>query len=228
MHALFDNIFWYALTGPQAHFAAGVGAARRYVPGCSPILGFADPQRPDFPALSPFCDAGEHFYIDGWSGPVPDGWQLDAEATMLKMIWDAPPPAGDTAAGDAVVVTLGPEHVARAVELATLTRPGPFGPRTLELGVYLGCVDGDRLIAMAGERAGAGTLREISGVCTAPAAQGRGLARHLMLRLIRAQLQRGQTPVLHVMKANTTAHGLYRRMGFRDHRESVVRVVTRL
>jgi len=35
-----------------------------------------------------------------------------------------------------------------------------------------------------------------------------------MLRLIREQMQRGETPVLHVMKANETARGLYRRMGF--------------
>jgi len=31
---------------------------------------------------------------------------------------------------------------------------------------------------------------------------------------------------LHVMRENTSAHGLYERMGFRDHRESIVRVVS--
>jgi len=226
MHELFDNIFWHTLTGPHARFAAGAGAARRYVAGCSPILGFADQREPDFAALAPYCEADEHFYTDGWSGPVPAGWRLDAETTMIKMIWDAPPPGPDVA-GDAIV-TLDAGHVQRAVDLAALTRPGPFGPRTPELGVYIGCLDGERLMAMAGERACAGTLREISGVCTHPDFQGRGLARRLMLRLIREQMQRGQTPVLHVMKANETAHGLYRRMGFRDHRESVVRVVTKL
>ena len=226
MHELFDNIFWHTLTGPQARFAAGAGAARRYVAGCSPILGFADQREPDFAALAPYCEADEHFYTDGWSGPVPAGWRLDAETTMIKMIWDAPPPGPDVA-GDAIV-TLDAGHVQRAVDLAALTRPGPFGPRTPELGVYIGCLDGERLMAMAGERANAGTLREISGVCTHPDYQGRGFARRLMLRLIREQMQRGQTPVLHVMKANETAHGLYRRMGFRDHRESVVRVVTKL
>jgi GNAT superfamily N-acetyltransferase len=226
MHDLFDNIFWYTLTGAQAHFAAGAGGARRYVAGCSPILGFADQQQPDFAALAPYCEADEHFYTEGWSGPVPAGWRLDAETTMIKMFWDAPPPGPD--AGADAIVTLDSTHVQRAVDLAALTRPGPFGPRTPELGIYIGCLEGERLIAMAGERACAGALREISGVCTHPDFQGRGLARRLMLRLIRAQMQRGETPVLHVMKANETAHGLYRRMGFRDHRESVVRVVTKL
>jgi predicted GNAT family acetyltransferase len=108
-----------------------------------------------------------------------------------------------------------------------LTRPGPFGPRTPELGQYLGVYEGDRLIAMAGERLQAGPVREISGVCTDPAFQGRGLARELVNELVRRQAARGQVPVLHVMSANTGARGLYRRMGFREHREAVVRVVTR-
>ena len=87
--------------------------------------------------------------------------------------------------------------------LALLTKPGPFGPRTIELGEYFGYFDdGDRLIAMAGERMAAAGLHEISGVCTHPEHQGRGLARRLMLKLIRRQLLRGETPFLHVMRAN--------------------------
>ena len=53
------------------------------------------------------------------------------------------------------------------VELATLTRPGPFGPRTIELGDYVGLVDGERLVAMAGERMWA-TLRRSSPLFTRP------------------------------------------------------------
>jgi predicted GNAT family acetyltransferase len=81
-------------------------------------------------------------------------------------------------------------------------------------------------MAMAGERMAAPGLREISGVCTHPEHQGRGYARRLMLKLIRRQLLRNETPFLHVMRANEAAHGLYLRMGFRDYCETVVRVVT--
>jgi len=73
----------------------------------------------------------------------------------------------------------------------------------------------------------AGPLREISGVCTHPDQQGRGWARRLMHKLICRQLQRREAPFLHVMRDNTHARGLYARMGFRDHRESIVRVITR-
>jgi ribosomal protein S18 acetylase RimI-like enzyme len=86
-------------------------------------------------------------------------------------------------------IRLGAQHASQALELAKLTNPGPFGLRTIELGEYFGCFEGPRLIAMAGERMCAGPFREISGVCTHPDFQGRGLARRLMMKLIRRQMQ---------------------------------------
>jgi predicted GNAT family acetyltransferase len=80
---------------------------------------------------------------------------------------------------------------------------------------------------MAGERFCAGDLHEVSGICTHPDHQGRGLARKLTLKLIKRQMARGKTPFLHVMSHNTPARALYAKMGFRDYLETVVRVVTR-
>ena len=223
MKSLLDNIVWHTLVGPHAKFASGSGAARRYARGFSPIVGFADPQHPDFDALAPHCEPGEQFYCDGWSGPAPPGWKLDAESTMFKMVWDGAMPVADEAPE---ALPLGAQHAVQALDLATLTHPGPFGIRTIELGEYFGCFEGGRLVAMAGERMTAGWLREISGVCTHPDFQGRGLARRLMRKLIRRQMQRGETPFLHVMHANAGARRLYEAMGFVNHREVVVRVVS--
>jgi len=223
MSEVLDNIFWHALSGPQAGFARGAGGARRFAPGFSPILGFADPRQPDFAAIMPYCAPRESFYTDGWSGPVAQGWQVELESTMFKMRW-----AGDLPEDDVPeALPLGPMHVDQAMALATLTRPGPFGPRTIELGDYFGLFDDTQLIAMAGERAFAGSWREVSGICTHPDAQGRGLARRLTAKLIRRQLLRGETPFLHVMRHNEGARALYRRMGFVDYCESVVRVIRR-
>jgi predicted GNAT family acetyltransferase len=64
-------------------------------------------------------------------------------------------------------------------------------------------------------------------VCTHPDHQGHGYARRLMEKLVLRQLQRGETPFLHVMRSNERAHALYQRIGFRDYCETVVRVVMR-
>jgi GNAT superfamily N-acetyltransferase len=224
LQQLLANVIWHSLTGPQADVSTGTDAARRYAPGFSPIVAFADVEHPDLAALVPYCEPGEHLYCGGWSGPAPAGWQIDAEATMFTMVWQAPAPMAD---GTVAAVQLGAEHVPQMLDLVALTKPGPFGPRTIELGEYFGVFEGPRLVAMAGERIFAGPLREISGVCTHPDFQGRGLARGLMQILLRRQMQRGETPFLHVLRDNPSAHGMYERMGFRDHRELTVRVLSR-
>lgn len=222
-NSLLDNIAWHTLCGHHARYSAGTAGARRYARGFSPIIGFPDAEKPDFRALSPFCAPGEHLYFDGWTGNPPAGWSVDAESTVIRMIWAGDAPTTDEAP-DATPLQL--EHVAQAIELTALTRPGPFGPRTLELGAYFGYFDGDRLVAMAGERMFAGSLREVSGVCTHPDFQRQGLARKLMRKLVGQQLRRGETPFLHVMRENLGARSLYQRMGFRTYREAVVRVVS--
>lgn len=224
MLELLDNVFWHTLTGAQARYAAGEGGARRYARGFSPIVAFADPARPDFAALARHCAPGEILYVDGLETALPAGWRLDLETTMFKMAW-----AGGMVEDESTFqpLPLRPQHAAQALALAELTRPGPFGMRTIELGDYFGVFEGGELVAMAGERSHAGTLREISGVCTHPAAQGRGFARKLMRHLIARQVRRGEVPFLHVMRSNEKAHALYARMGFRDHREVVVRVLVR-
>lgn len=221
---ILDNVFWHCLTGPHAAYSSGTDAARRYAAGFSPIVAFADIAHPDFAALAPFSEPEEALYCAGWSGPAPAGWRIDAESTMYQMVWAGELPAS----GDALAtVRLGSEHVAQVLDLVGVTRPGPFAARTIELGEYYGVFDAGLLVAMAGERTIAGPWREISGVCTLPAFQGRGLARRLVEQLIRLQRGRGQTPFLHVVRENTHAGQFYQRMGFVRRLEQVVRVVSR-
>jgi ribosomal protein S18 acetylase RimI-like enzyme len=222
---ILDDIFWKALTGPQAQFASGTGPARRYTRGFSPILGFEDREHPDFAALEPYCEPGERFYVDTWSGPAPTGWTIVVDKTMKRMVWTGGLPDEDPALETRPLVAADAQQ---ALDLALLTNPGPFGLRTIELGEYFGVFDGERLVAMAGERLHAGPYREVSGVCTHPDFQGRGLARRLSSKIVRLQMQRGQLPFLHVVSSNENAHALYERMGFRDYRETVVRVVERM
>jgi GNAT superfamily N-acetyltransferase len=221
--AVLDHIFWHALSGAHRRHSSGTDSARRYTQGFSPIIAFADPARPDFAALAPWCEKGEHFYCENWTGAAPPGWRIDAETTMFRMLWDGAAPAADPAPQ---AQPLRPQHAQQALELATLCKPGPFGIRTIELGDYFGVFDGERLMAMAGERLRAPGLCEISGVCTHPDYQGRGLAKRLIAKLILRHQQRGERSFLHVMRSNP-AHQLYLDMGFKDYLETTVRVVVK-
>ena len=175
------------------------------------------------------CDAstsipGERFYCSEWSGPVPAGWTLARDARMLVMVW-----AGGAAPAEDPTLDarrLGVEDVSQMCALAELTRPGPFDTRTIEFGEYFGVFDGGRLLAMAGERMQDRHLREVSGICTHPDAQGRGLARRLTELVVRRELARGETPFLHVVSSNARAIALYERLGFTTARDVPVRIVS--
>lgn len=223
--AALDNIVWNCLAGAHAGLACGSGGVLRYRPGFPPLVGFADAAAPDFEALARCSEPGERLYCGGWSGPVPAGWSVEFDSTATQMIWPGTVPPGD-ALPDAT--RLGDEHVAAVLDLVLRTQPGPFAQRMTELGEYLGVFEAGRLVAMAGERMAAGTLREISAVCTDPAFQGRGFARRLVATLLQRQLARGQRPFLHVVEDNAPARRLYQRMGFVGCREIAVRVVTRV
>lgn len=224
-YTMFANIVWHSLSGAQAPLSAGTDHIRRYARGYSQLIGARDPKAPDFDALSPFCTPDEHFYVVGWDGPAPPGWQIDVDAAVDQLVWEHPSP---TALYSDDITRLGAEHVARMIALTEITKPGPFAERTIEFGEFYGIFDGESLLAMAGERMHAGSLREISAVCTDPAAQGRGLARRLMNLLLRTQMARRQRPFLHVMAENVHARGVYERMGFRHHQRLPCRVVSRI
>src|SRR5215813_7909706 len=96
MNNLLDNIVWHALSGPQKKFSVGAESIRRFAPGFSPIIGFADAQSPNLNALVSYCESGEHFYCSEWSGPAPKGWQIEEESTMFRMIREGSMPSDDS------------------------------------------------------------------------------------------------------------------------------------
>jgi ribosomal protein S18 acetylase RimI-like enzyme len=220
---LLSNIVWHSLIGHQARLSEGTPNVRRYARGYTPLVGFADTLRPDLEALATCCDPGEHLYCGGWNGPAPSGWTIEADSAAHQMTFDGPaPPQDDALDARRLDARDAPDMLA----LARLARPGPFGERTVEMGEYWGVYDAGRLIAMAGERMHAGALREVSGVCTHPDFQGRGLARRLVERLLRRSIARDERPFLHVMVDNDGARRLYERMGFEHRGEIPVRVLS--
>ena len=110
-------------------------------------------------------------------------------------------------------IDLGAADIDDMVELANLTKPGPFLPGTSRLGGFVGIrVDG-RLAAMVGERLKLGSHTEVSAVCTHPDFRGRGMAAQLSSLVVERILARGERPFLHAFADNHQAIRLYESAG---------------
>lgn len=100
------------------------------------------------------------------------------------------------------------------LELANLSKPGPFERDTHRLGVFIGLREEGQLIAMAGQRMAFPGWIEISAVCVHPEWQGAGIGRGLFVAMVDRILAQGQQPFLHTYADNEGAIRLYRKLGF--------------
>ncbi|WP_251092047.1 GNAT family N-acetyltransferase [Streptomyces sp. Caat 7-52] len=211
-----DNPARAALTGPHAHFAERRGRVLRYPVDVSPWLALPDePGEQDWADLAALAGPGADAPLPGFCGEVPADWEITFRVEGVQLVDD-----GLAAAPDTEAVRLGPADVPDMLDLVARTRPGPFLPRTVELGTYLGIRRGGALVAMAGERLHPPGWTEISAVCTDPAFRGEGLATRLIRAVAHGIRERGETPFLHTGAANTGAVRLYESLGFRLRRRT--------
>jgi predicted GNAT family acetyltransferase len=219
-----DDPVWSALTTRHAHLARGDALARRYPADIAPFAAMAAVTPLHAAALRALVDVDEVVAVVGT--PVPDdaeGWATQDNLRLVQMIRRDPRPLPR---GDAAIVRLDANDVDAMLALVEITHPGPFRQRTIELGTFVGVRHAGRLVAMAGERMHTGDFREVSGVCTHPDAQGKGLARALMADVINRMLRAGEVPFLHADADNVRAIALYESMGF-VQRAQFVRVLHR-
>lgn len=213
---ILDNPALASLTGPHAHFAERRGRVLRYPVDVSPWLALpAEPDADDWADLAALAGPGAEVPLPGFRGRVPDDWEITFQVEGVQLVDD-----GLTAAPDAEAVRLGAADVPEMLGLVERTQPGPFLPRTVELGTYLGIRRNGALIAMAGERLHPPGWTEISAVCTDPAFRGEGLATRLILAVAHGIRERGETPFLHTGARNTHAIRLYESLGFRLRRRT--------
>jgi predicted GNAT family acetyltransferase len=186
------------------------GRAMRYDPDVAPFVVAPDDSE------EALADIGRLVPEDRFSimvqrvrSPLPPGTRAEIEAEGVQMVARdlLPPPDMD-------VIALSVADAPEMVELAALTKPGPFLARTHELGGYIGIREQGRLIAMAGERFKVPGYTEVSAVCTHPDHRGKGYAGALTLIVAARIAGRGETPFLHTFAANTVAIRLYERLGF--------------
>ena len=209
MHIL-DNSAWAALAGPQAEWAEIFGNARRFPVDVSPFCAIADQADPIcWKDLATLVGPGGNAVLTGSEMQVPPDWEELGGGVGKQMI-------GEQVFGkaDGDVIQLGLEDVPEMLDLISRTEPGPFLPRTVELGGYLGFrVDG-ALVAMAGRRLHPPGWVEISAVCTDAAHRGKGLGGRLVMAVVAGIRAEGQVPFLHVSETNENAIRLYEKLGF--------------
>jgi GNAT superfamily N-acetyltransferase len=216
-----DHAAWASLTGPHRHFAEMHGQAARYQADVSPFVAVSpDHDERVWGDLSALVGPGGLVPLTGAIGGPPAGWELVASGEAVQMIG-----IGFQVAADPDFVELGPADVPDMLELIERTRPGPFRPRTIELGHYLGVRHRGTLIAMAGERLHPTGWTEISAVCTDAAHRGQGLATRLVRAVGAGIKARGETPFLHAAATNTNAIRLYEQLGFVVRRRATFQAV---
>ena len=220
-----DNAAWHALLGPHAEVAEGGGGARRYRPDVSVFHAGRDDGSEAWADLRPLAIDGVVVLFRGVPMTPPAGWQRLFGGEGHQMVLDGPPrasaplPDTDPVTGQRVTTrALTDDDVDDMVALVARTEPGPFRPRTIELGGYVGIFHDDRLVAMAGRRLRPPGYVEVSAVCTHPDARRRGYASIVTADVATAIAAEGDTPILHVATTNHSARAVYEQLGFRIRR----------
>ena len=210
-----DDPVGHALRGPHAHLARRHGAALAYAPEVAAFAAVPGaPTGADWADLGRLHGAGAFVEVFIASAAPPSSWARELDLAGFQMVATAATPV---VAADPAVEVLGPADVPEMLDLAARTRPGPFFVRTIEMGTYVGIREAGVLVAMAGERVRPPGATEISAVCTAPEARGRGLASRVVLDVATRIRARGDQPFLHVVDGNPARH-VYERLGFEVRR----------
>jgi ribosomal protein S18 acetylase RimI-like enzyme len=217
-----DNPVYFSLTGTHAGFAERHGRALRYPADVVPFAALpSDPAPEDWSDLATLAGPGGTLALAGERSGLPDGWQALWVGEGVQLVG-----AGVAGAEPGPeVVELGLADVPEMLDLTGRTKPGPFEPRTYELGRYLGIRRDGALVAMAGERLKPAGWTEISAVCTDDAWRGHGFASQLIRALVTSIRDRGDHPFLHAVATNTNAIRLYEAMGFEVRRPIVFRAL---
>lgn len=204
---------YHALCSGDAHLGFGEGQVKYFHEAVSPFAGFPEEYDKGFDDLFDLLPAGRRIlYATRRMIKEPAGWQLAHEVKGLQFVFTKNEP--NDYDHSVRLVPLNTNHVNEMVQLAALTKPGPFSSRTIEFSHYYGVFENNHLVAMTGQRLHPLNYSEISAVCTHPSYLGKGYAAALVLHQLKLISTQGQLPFLHVRDDNERAIALYERLGF--------------
>ncbi|MCG2614082.1 GNAT family N-acetyltransferase [Terrimonas sp. NA20] len=216
MEDLLYNPVYNALLLRDAHLGAGTDRVKYFDEAVSPFVGFPTNYSKGFSDLYDLFPSGRRIlYATPEPIEQPPGWQVVASIPGLQFVFTA----DELPQRSAVTpVLLDGTNVEEMIQLAQLTKPGPFSLRTIEFGHYYGVFENGRLAAMTGQRLHPGNYSEVSAVCTHPDHLGKGFAAALITHQLYLIREQGQRAFLHSRDDNERAIALYKRLGFTESR----------
>lgn len=212
MKNVLHNPVFNALCSGDKHLSFGTDAVKFFDEQVSPFVGFEESYTKGFANLYELLPKSRKIlYANPVAFKAPEGWQVQHDISGLQFVYEG---TGNIKNDFLNVLPLGEKHIDEMVQLAAITKPGPFGTGTINFGYYHGIFDNEKLVAMTGQRLHVQNFTEISAVCTHPEHTGKGYAHTLMQHQLQLILQQGQLPFLHVREDNERAIALYQRLGF--------------
>lgn len=218
-----DNPIWHALTSRHQKFSLAHGMAARYEPDVAPFCGLSNYSPGALTDLSTVVGVGDTVALFTANAlAIPNQWEVQRHRRIDQMICKHVPPQSAMS-----FIRLDANDVIDMLDLTAITHPGPFQPRTIELGSYFGLrSESGQLIAMAGQRLKLDGFTEISAVCTHPHHRKKGLSTALVSYLAKSIIETGKIPFLHV-KYENDARQVYQRVGFEFRATLDLTVITR-
>jgi ribosomal protein S18 acetylase RimI-like enzyme len=212
-----DNPLWNALGGSLAQYSRVFGGVRLLDPDIGSVAAMEQVTPANVSALASAIPYGSEILAIA-PEPIPPTAELEVVhiKQLLQMVAERLTPVESSVSVDELRATDFPQMLA----LVEITRPGPLGPRALELGGFRGIFDGDKLVALAGERLHLDGYTEIATVCTHPGYRGRNYGKAVVSAVAQGIVESGQTPFLGVNADNIPAIRLYERLGF-THRTTL-------
>ena len=212
MENVLDNPVWNALISGNRHLANGSDRVKLFDPDVSPFVALIENTPQNFQELSAMVNADQLVFL--WAKEIlaiPKVWNVMHCIPGFQMIYEKSTVKAYKTDGITALIN---KDIPEMLALTKLTKPGPFGTRTIEFGNYEGVFENGQLVAITGQRFHPFDHIEISAVCTHPDYLGRGYARQLLLSQLSQILGAGANPHLHVRQDNQRAIHVYKALGF--------------